>query len=69
MNTLQNTGNKTLTSKHHNRAFIYDARYLKNGKKKPVIIFVHGFKGFKDWGTFNLLADEFAMKASITIVF
>jgi len=25
-----------------------------------LILFVHGFKGFKDWGVFNLMADEFA---------
>jgi pimeloyl-ACP methyl ester carboxylesterase len=24
----------------------------------PLIIFVHGFKGFKDWGHFNRIADE-----------
>jgi len=28
--------------------------------KKPVIVFCHGFKGFKDWGTFNLVAKRFA---------
>ncbi|MBC7914520.1 MAG: alpha/beta hydrolase [Pyrinomonadaceae bacterium] len=27
---------------------------------KPLVIFVHGFKGFKDWGTHHLLADYFA---------
>lgn len=24
------------------------------------ILFIHGFKGFKDWGTFNMMADAFA---------
>ena len=24
------------------------------------IIYVHGFKGFKDWGASNLVADSFA---------
>lgn len=25
----------------------------------PLLIFIHGFKGFKDWGHFNAIADEF----------
>ncbi|MES2455144.1 MAG: alpha/beta fold hydrolase [Bacteroidota bacterium] len=29
---------------------------------KGTIIFVHGFKGFKDWGTHNLVANWFAEK-------
>ncbi len=28
--------------------------------KTPVVIFCHGFKGFKDWGHFNWVASEFA---------
>lgn len=27
---------------------------------KPVVIFCHGYKGFKDWGCWNLVAEEFA---------
>lgn len=60
MDTLRYTGNKLLTSKHQNRSFLYDARFQANGRKKPVILLVHGFKGFKDWGTFNIIADDFA---------
>ena len=32
---------------------------------KPVIVFCHGFKGFKDWGTFNLIAEWFAEKGYV----
>jgi len=28
---------------------------------KGIVIFAHGFKGFKDWGHFNLIADKFAL--------
>ncbi|MXV52710.1 prolyl oligopeptidase family serine peptidase [Pedobacter sp. HMF7647] len=31
-----------------------------NGYTEELVIFVHGFKGFKDWGTHNLVADYFA---------
>ncbi len=50
----------TLRSLHGERPFLLDIRYLPNGKPKPVVLFVHGFKGFKDWGPFNLIADLFA---------
>lgn len=40
-----------------------DARIPEKGNGKfPVIIYSHGFKGFKDWGTFNQIADWFAGK-------
>ena len=48
----------TLTSKHGNRKFLADARFIADGHPKPVIIFNHGFKGFKDWGPFNIIADK-----------
>lgn len=38
----------------------YDFSYPSNKKDSPLVIFVHGFKGFKDWGTFNLIAKQFA---------
>ena len=31
-----------------------------NNDPKPLVIFVHGFKGFKDWGTHQLVAKYFA---------
>ena len=40
-----------------------------DGKKKPVIVFVHGFKGFKDWGPFNLMARYFAEHDFVFIKF
>ena len=32
--------------------------YNSSGKKGPLIIFTHGFKGFKDWGGFPYLMDK-----------
>jgi uncharacterized protein len=43
-----------------NKKMLLDFRYDQTNKKKPVVIFSHGFKGFKDWGHFNLIAEEFA---------
>lgn len=50
----------TLVSTHNNKKFMADARYKNDGRSKPIIVFNHGFKGFKDWGPFNIIADKFA---------
>jgi pimeloyl-ACP methyl ester carboxylesterase len=52
--------NIIITSTAHNKPITADIRYIPNQNKKPLILFVHGFKGFKDWGVFNLMADKFA---------
>jgi len=49
-----------LRSKHSNKIFTADSTFIKNKRPKPIIIFNHGFKGFKDWGPFDLLAERFA---------
>jgi len=42
------------------RLMLADLTFNKANRKAPLIIFVHGFKGFKDWGTHNLIANYFA---------
>ncbi|GAA4328575.1 alpha/beta hydrolase [Mucilaginibacter gynuensis] len=39
-----------------------DLTYDDQFSNAPLIIFAHGFKGFKDWGTHNLVAQFFAEK-------
>ncbi|MFT5646163.1 MAG: pimeloyl-ACP methyl ester carboxylesterase [Aureispira sp.] len=39
----------------------YDIQYTPN-QKRPLIVFCHGFNGFKDWGAFNLMADYFLQR-------
>lgn len=56
-----------LTCTRHARPFAADARFLATGEPKPVVVFVHGFKGFKDWGHFNVLADYFARQGFVFI--
>ncbi len=43
-----------------NRPILYDVSYQPNQKTKPIIIFCHGYKGFKDWGAWKLVAKQFA---------
>lgn len=44
----------------HQRPVVTDVFYSEEERKKPIIIFCHGYKGFKDWGTWNLMAEAFA---------
>ncbi len=51
---------KPIIHENHGKSISWDFTYAEGGKNLPVIIFVHGFKGFKDWGHFNLIARRFA---------
>ncbi len=42
------------------RGMLVDLTYVDDFRDAPLIIFAHGFKGFKDWGTNNLVAEYFA---------
>ena len=37
-----------------------DYTFNKTSSQLPTIVFVHGFKGFKDWGAHNIVARKFA---------
>ena len=39
-----------LTGPAHGRAFEADATYRADGRAKPVLVFVHGFKGLRTGG-------------------
>lgn len=42
---------------------------IQNIKSSPCLIFVHGFKGFKDWGFFPYTAKHFADKGFFVLSF
>ncbi len=46
-----------------------DVYSLDKSEAKPVVIFVHGFKGFKDWGFFPASAEYFAQRGYHSIIF
>lgn len=56
-----------LASKHHSKTIVWDARWSDLPGPKPVLIFIHGFKGFKDWGTFDQISDHLAMQNLIVV--
>ena len=44
----------------HNKDILIDVHYSAVGINKPIMVFCHGYKGFKDWGAWNLMAKTFA---------
>lgn len=52
----------------HGRPFLCDA-YFPEKKAKGVVVFVHGFKGFKDWGHWEAIARVFAAQGYTFIKF
>lgn len=42
------------------KTFLADAYYPENSEKLPLVIFVHGYKGYKDWGAWDLMAKKIA---------
>ena len=51
------------------KPILVDFFFNSNTNKMPVIIFCHGYKGYKDWGCWNLVAKEFAIKNFFFIKF
>ena len=44
----------------HLKPIVTDVFYKETKTPKKIIIFCHGYKGFKDWGAWNLMAEAFA---------
>src|ERR1700744_3617981 len=42
------------------RGMLADITYDTENRDVPVVIFAHGFKGFKDWGAHDMVAHYFA---------
>ena len=53
----------------HGRVIPVDVISSEEGENKPVIVFCHGYKGFKDWGAWNLMAEAFAEAGSVLVKF
>ena len=51
------------------KPILIDATFKANAQAKQVVVFCHGFKGFKDWGPFNKIATYFAEKDIVFVKF
>jgi len=54
---------------NHDKPIFADLVYAEDSTKKPIVIFCHGYKGFKDWGAWDLMAEEFAKKGCFFVKF
>jgi uncharacterized protein len=46
-----------------------DIFYAINKTKSPVVIYAHGFNGFKDWGNTDLIASKFVAEGFVFVKF
>ena len=55
-----NIERNTIIKNPKTRDFLADAFYPESENQLPLVIFSHGYKGYKDWGAWNLMAQKFA---------
>lgn len=60
--------NIRITGKH-DKTILTDVVFINDSKPKPIVVFCHGYKGFKDWGAWDLMAEEFAKKGYFFLKF
>ncbi|MUP45046.1 alpha/beta hydrolase [Gramella sp. BOM4] len=53
----------------HDKPIVVDLIFKDDGKAKPIVIFAHGYKGFKDWGAWDVMAEEFAKEGFFFVKF
>jgi pimeloyl-ACP methyl ester carboxylesterase len=58
-----------LLSDQHGKPIATDIFFESDNRPKPVVIYAHGFNGFKDWGNFDLIARQFAAAGYVFIKF
>lgn len=53
----------------HNKPIVADLIFKDDGKPKPIVIFAHGYKGFKDWGAWEKMGEKFAEEGFFFVKF
>lgn len=56
MNTLENI----IVDGKHGKPILLDVYWKTTEKPKNIVLFAHGFRGFKDWGTWSKIGYEIA---------
>jgi pimeloyl-ACP methyl ester carboxylesterase len=60
--------NKIIPSKHQ-KPILVDVGFKPTNQQKSVVLFAHGFKGFKDWGHFNKVMEHFVVNDFVFVKF
>ena len=58
-----------ILSRENKKPIVYDVCFTSSKGPKPIVIFCHGYKGFKDWGAWNLVAEAFAREGFFFLKF
>lgn len=53
----------------NNKEILSDFTFLVDKTNMPLVIFCHGYKGFKDWGAWQLAMDELAEQGCFAVKF
>lgn len=51
------------------KSILYDLYYAAHAKKQPIIVFCHGYKGFKDWGAWGKMCEKLAEEGIAVLKF
>ena len=51
------------------KTFLADAFYPEHKNQLPLVIFCHGYKGYKDWGAWNIMAEKMAAAGCFFVKF
>jgi pimeloyl-ACP methyl ester carboxylesterase len=65
---MKNIKNIIIDGKYQ-KPIVTDVFYNETNQPKKVVVFCHGYKGFKDWGAWNLMAESFAKAGFFFIKF
>ncbi len=65
MPTIKNS----IISGADNLPIAIDVFFTNEQQQRPVIVYAHGFNGFKDWGSFDIIAKKFANAGFVFIKF
>ena len=68
MNPLVSHKNIPLVGQHY-RPIVTDFLYQDTPEPKPVVIFCHGYKGYKDWGAWSIMLNQLAEQENFVVSF
>jgi len=58
-----------ILQRDNKKSILIDAYYSKDKHQQPLVIFCHGYKGFKDWGAWHLMAKKISEKGCCFVKF
>ncbi len=54
---------------NHKKPIVTDFYFEENEQQKPIVIFSHGYKGYKDWGAWPIMLSQIAKAGFFVVAF